>query len=37
MSETNDTVAELKAVVAELVARVQLLEEQATRRHPEVS
>ena len=37
MSETNDTVADLKAVVAELVARVQLLEEQATRRHPEVS
>lgn len=37
MSETNDTVVELKALVAELVARVQTLEEQAARRHPEVS
>lgn len=37
MSESHDTVAELKALVAELVARVQLLEEQAARRHPEVS
>jgi methylmalonyl-CoA carboxyltransferase 12S subunit len=37
MSETNDIVAELKAQVVELVARVQTLEEQATRRHPEVS
>lgn len=37
MSETNDTVAELKAVVAELVDRVQSLEEQVARRHPEVS
>jgi methylmalonyl-CoA carboxyltransferase 12S subunit len=37
MSETNDTVAELKALVAELAARVQTLEEQASQRHPEVS
>ena len=37
MSETNDTVAELKALVAELAARVQTLEEQAAQRHPEVS
>ena len=37
MSETIDTVAELKAQVAELVARVQTLEEQNARRHPEVS
>jgi len=37
MSEADDTVAELKALVAELVARVQTLEEQAAQRHPEVS
>jgi methylmalonyl-CoA carboxyltransferase large subunit len=37
MSETNDTVAELKALVAGLLARVQTLEEQAAQRHPEVS
>ena len=37
MSETIDTVAELKAQVAELVARVQMLEEQNAGRHPEVS
>ncbi len=37
MSETNDSVAELKALVAELTARVQSLEELAARRHPEVS
>ena len=37
MSGTNDTVAELKALVAELAARIQTLEEQAARRHPEVS
>ncbi|MHB8186011.1 MAG: hypothetical protein ACYDDU_07950 [Dermatophilaceae bacterium] len=37
MSETNDTVAELKALVAELAARVQTLEEQVAQRHPEVS
>ena len=46
MSETNepnepneptDTVAELKALVAELAARVQTLEEEATQRHPAVS
>jgi methylmalonyl-CoA carboxyltransferase large subunit len=33
MSEADDTVAELKALVAELVARVQTLEEQASERH----
>jgi len=43
MSETNETneptevIAELKALVAELTARVQTLEEQAAQRHPEVS
>ena len=37
MSQPNDTVAELKALVAELVGRVQTLEEQAAQRHPEVS
>ena len=37
MSETNDTVAELKALVAELAARVQTLEEVAAKQHPEVS
>ena len=37
MSETNDTVVELKALVAELAARVQTLEEEAAQRHPEVS
>jgi methylmalonyl-CoA carboxyltransferase large subunit len=37
MSENGDTVAELKALVAELAARVQTLEEQAAQRHPEVS
>jgi methylmalonyl-CoA carboxyltransferase large subunit len=37
MSETNDTVADLKALVAELGARVRTLEEQAAQRHPEVS
>jgi methylmalonyl-CoA carboxyltransferase large subunit len=37
MSETSDTVAELKALVAELAARVQTLEEEATQRHPAVS
>jgi len=37
MSEADDTVAELKALVAELVARVQTLEEQAAERHPEIS
>ena len=45
MSETNepnepneptDTVAELKALVAELAARVQTLEEEAAQRHPAV-
>ena len=46
MSETNepsgptgptDTVAELMALVAELAARVQTLEEEAAQRHPAVS
>ncbi|HZX97891.1 MAG TPA: hypothetical protein VFE92_00110 [Dermatophilaceae bacterium] len=40
MSETNEpteAIAELKALVAELAARVQTLEEQAAQRHPEVS
>lgn len=37
MSETNDTVAELRALVAELAARVQALEHVAAQRHPEVS
>jgi methylmalonyl-CoA carboxyltransferase large subunit len=36
MSETNDTVAELKALVAQLAARVQTLEDQTAQRHPEV-
>jgi methylmalonyl-CoA carboxyltransferase large subunit len=36
MSETNDTVAELKALVAELAARVHALEEIAAHQHPEV-
>jgi methylmalonyl-CoA carboxyltransferase large subunit len=37
MSETNDTVAELKALVAQLGTRVQALEEQVAHSHPEVS
>jgi len=37
MSEANDTIAELKALVGELAARVHTLEEQAAQRHPEVS
>jgi methylmalonyl-CoA carboxyltransferase large subunit len=37
MSETDDTVAELRALLAELAARVQTLEEEAAQRHPEVS
>jgi methylmalonyl-CoA carboxyltransferase large subunit len=36
-SDTNRTVAELKALVAELTARVQKLEEVAAERHPGVS
>lgn len=36
-AHTADTVAELKALVAELAARVQTLEEDAAQRHPEVS
>jgi methylmalonyl-CoA carboxyltransferase large subunit len=37
MSENDDTVAELKVLVAELAARVQTLEAEASQRHPEVS
>ena len=43
MSETNGaheasaTIAELKALVAELAGRVQTLEEEATQRHPSVN
>jgi methylmalonyl-CoA carboxyltransferase 12S subunit len=37
MNEPDDSVVELKALVAELAARVQTLEEQAALRHPEVS
>ena len=33
----TETVADLKALVAELAARVQTLEEEAAQRHPEVS
>jgi methylmalonyl-CoA carboxyltransferase large subunit len=36
VSQTQDTLAELKAAVAGLSARVQVLEEQAAQRHPEV-
>jgi len=35
--DTNDSVAELRALVAELAARVRTLEEVAARQHPEVS
>ena len=37
MSETNDTVVELQALVAELTARVQSLEDVVAKQHPEVS
>ena len=37
MSEADDTIAELKALVGELAARVHTLEEQVAQRHPEVS
>ena len=37
MSETNDTVAELKALVAELATRVHTLEDRAALWHPEVT
>jgi len=37
MSESDDSVAELKALVAHLAARVQTLEEQVARAHPEVT
>jgi methylmalonyl-CoA carboxyltransferase 12S subunit len=36
-SDTRDTVAELKALVAELTARITSLEDQAALWHPEVS
>ena len=35
--DNNDTVAELRALVAELAARVHTLEEVAAKQHPEVS
>ncbi len=37
MSQTNDTIAELKALVVELSARVQTLEEVAAKQHPQVN
>ncbi len=37
MSDTTDTVAELKTLVAELLARVQTLEEVAAKQHPQVN
>jgi len=37
MSETKDTVADLKALVVELAARVKTLEEQVALSHPEIS
>ena len=37
MSEPDDTVSELKALVAELSARVRTLEEVAAKQHPHVS
>jgi methylmalonyl-CoA carboxyltransferase large subunit len=37
MSEPDDTVSELKALVAELSARVRTLEEVAAKQHPQVS
>jgi len=37
MSETKDSVGDLEALVAQMAARVQTLEEQAAQRHPEVS
>jgi len=36
-TEPTEVIAELKALVAELAARVQKLEEEAAQRHPEVS
>jgi methylmalonyl-CoA carboxyltransferase large subunit len=36
-NNTSDTVAELKALVAELSARIKTLEDQAALWHPEVS
>jgi methylmalonyl-CoA carboxyltransferase large subunit len=37
MSENDDTVADLEALVAELAARVQALEASSAQWHPEVS
>jgi methylmalonyl-CoA carboxyltransferase 12S subunit len=37
MSQNDDTVGELRALVAELAARVQTLEEGVSQWHPEVS
>jgi methylmalonyl-CoA carboxyltransferase large subunit len=36
-TSTPDSLAELKALVARLAGRIQILEEQADQRHPEVS
>ncbi len=37
MSDSDGTIADLKALVAELAERVKTLEDQAEQRHPEVS
>jgi methylmalonyl-CoA carboxyltransferase large subunit len=37
MGETDDTVVELKALVAELAARIDMLEGQAAQWHPELN
>jgi len=37
MSKTNQSLAELEGLVAQLSARVQALEEVAAKQHPEVS
>ena len=37
MSQTDDIVGELRALVGELTARVDTLEQRAAQRHPEVS
>ncbi|HEX7535474.1 MAG TPA: hypothetical protein VF391_00535 [Dermatophilaceae bacterium] len=36
-TKPTETIADLKALVVELAARVQTLEEEAAQRHPEVS
>ena len=37
MSESDDTIADLRALVAELAGRVKTLEEVAAKQHPDVS